>query len=157
MAEVKSSKLNLVCIDGSEQSEYAFNWYLQNYHKADDTVIFVHIQIQPPIPFTIGWAEDAVMDIYYESLQANKEETERLHQKYQKICEEKSFQFKFIILGPHHSPGHLICEAAEKENATSIIMGQRGLGTISRMLLGSTSDYVLHHSSIPVMVVPKAI
>ena len=48
----------------------------------------------------------------------------------------------------------MICELAKEKNAASITMGQRGLGTISRALLGSTSDYVLHHSHVPVMVVP---
>ena len=33
-------------------------------------------------------------------------------------------------------------------------MGTRGLSTIRRTVLGSVSDYVLHHTTIPVAVVP---
>ena len=61
---------------------------------------------------------------------------------------------EFLLADAHHKPGHVICELAKEKNAASITMGQRGLGTISRALLGSTSDYVLHHSHVPVMVVP---
>ena len=65
-------------------------------------------------------------------------------------------KFESFILEGEHKPAHIICELAKEKNAASITMGQRGLGTISRALLGSTSDYVLHHSHIPVMVVPRA-
>lgn len=42
---------------------------------------------------------------------------------------------------------------AEKNNFDLIIMGSRGLGTIKGFLLGSTSNFVLHHSKLPVLVV----
>jgi len=160
MAEVKSSKLNLVCIDGSEESEHAFNCYIQNYHQNDDMIGFVHIERQPTMPSAVGFdgmKRAVVVNAYYESVKNNQKESESLKNKFQTICEKKNLKFKFFMLDPHHCPGHLICETAKEEKAASIIMGQRGLGMISRMLLGSTSDYVLHHTNIPVTVVPKAI
>ena len=63
-------------------------------------------------------------------------------------------KFETFMVEGEHKPAHMICELAKGKNAASITMGQRGLGTISRALLGSTSDYVLHHSHVPVMVVP---
>ena len=54
----------------------------------------------------------------------------------------------------HQRPGHVICKLAQEKKADSITVGQRGLGTVSRALVGSTSDYILHHSDVPVMVVP---
>jgi len=157
MAELKSSKLNLVCIDGSEQSEHAFNWYVKNYHQTGDVIGFVHIERQPSMPIATGFGDfegTALMDGYFQNIKNNQNEATELKNKYQTICERKKFNFKFFMLHPHHSPGHLICETEKKEKAASIIMGQRGLGMISRMLLGSTSDYVLHHTNIPVTVVP---
>jgi len=155
MAEAKSSKLNLVCIDGSEQSEHAFNWYIGNYHKSDDIVGLVYVQRQPSMPILIDGGVG--IEAYQISARSCQKEAENLKHKFQTICEKKNLKFKFFMLDPHHCPGHLICEIAKEEKAASIIMGQRGLGMISRILLGSTSDYVLHHTNIPVTVVPNAI
>lgn len=54
----------------------------------------------------------------------------------------------------HHKPGHVICQVAKEKHASTITLGQNGTGSISRKLLGSTSDYVLHHSDVPVMIIP---
>ena len=53
-----------------------------------------------------------------------------------------------------HSVGHTICKIANEFSASVIVMGHRDLGAIRRTLLGSVSDYVLHHSHIPTVVVP---
>ena len=44
------------------------------------------------------------------------------------------------------SPADLILTAAEHENADAIVMGSRGLGRISEMLMGSVSHKVNHLS-----------
>ena len=49
-------------------------------------------------------------------------------------------------------PETAILAKAEEIQATMIVMGSRGLGTIRRTILGSVSDYILHHSHIPVMI-----
>lgn len=49
-------------------------------------------------------------------------------------------------------PGEQIVQAAVKEGADFIVTGSRGLGTIRRTFLGSVSDYVVHHSTVPVLV-----
>ena len=54
------------------------------------------------------------------------------------------------------SVGNTICKVAKDNNASAIIIGQRGLGAIRRTLLGSVSDYVVHHSHIPTIVVPAS-
>ncbi len=52
-------------------------------------------------------------------------------------------------------PGSVITRAAEEEDAGMIIMGTRGMGTVRRTILGSVSDYVVHHSHCPVVVCRK--
>lgn len=49
-------------------------------------------------------------------------------------------------------PGHRIVTAAAEGGADFIVVGSRGMGTIRRTLLGSVSDYLVHHSNIPVFI-----
>ncbi|MGV3524344.1 MAG: universal stress protein [Candidatus Sericytochromatia bacterium] len=50
--------------------------------------------------------------------------------------------------------GVLVVQLAEELNCDLIVMGRRGLGGLSSLLLGSVSNYVIHHSPCPVTVVP---
>lgn len=50
-------------------------------------------------------------------------------------------------------PDKEILRAAEEIEAGTIVVGSRGLGAISRTLLGSVSDSVVRHAHCPVFVV----
>jgi nucleotide-binding universal stress UspA family protein len=52
-------------------------------------------------------------------------------------------------------PDKEILRAAEALGVGLIVMGSRGLGAISRMLIGSVSDSVVRHAHCPVFVVRK--
>ncbi|MHC5776415.1 universal stress protein [Nostoc sp.] len=51
------------------------------------------------------------------------------------------------------APGPLICEIAQTWKADLIIIGRRGLSGINEFLLGSVSNYVLHHASCSVLTI----
>ena len=50
------------------------------------------------------------------------------------------------------SPRAEICRMAEIDSVDLIITGTRGVGQIRRTLLGSVSDYILHHANVPVLI-----
>lgn len=50
-------------------------------------------------------------------------------------------------------PGRVICDVANAWNADLIIVGRRGRRGLSEFLLGSVSNYVLHHASCSVLTV----
>jgi nucleotide-binding universal stress UspA family protein len=50
------------------------------------------------------------------------------------------------------SPANDLVDYAKEISADLIIMGTRGLGGLQGKLLGSVSQYVLHHSHCPVLV-----
>ena len=52
------------------------------------------------------------------------------------------------------TPWRGVCAAAEEHEADLIVCGSRGQGGFSRAVLGSTSSSVVHHASLPVLVVP---
>ena len=66
-----------------------------------------------------------------------------------KFCLQLSGKIKAIFSG---KPGEVIVDLATEEKASMIVMGTRGLGTIRRTLMGSVSDYVVHHAHCPVVV-----
>jgi nucleotide-binding universal stress UspA family protein len=49
-------------------------------------------------------------------------------------------------------PGQSIVSAAEAERADLVVVGTRALDRAGRFLLGSVSDYVVNHSSCPVLI-----
>jgi len=149
-----TSRLNLVCVDNSPFSENGFDWYLNNIHRKSDTIGVLHVQRVPTIPYVVGVGAVPMTEEYEKNINETIVEANKIQEKFQKICKQKELKCKFFNAQPNHSPGYVITELAKEKNADAIVMGQRGLGTVSRALLGSTSDYVLHHSTVPIVVVP---
>lgn len=50
-------------------------------------------------------------------------------------------------------PGGEILRAAARSRCDLIVMGSRGLGGFKKLLLGSTTDRVVHHAAVPVLAV----
>jgi nucleotide-binding universal stress UspA family protein len=46
-----------------------------------------------------------------------------------------------------------LCAIADEEQSDLLVVGSRGLGGLERLLLGSVSDYVAHHATVPVLIV----
>ncbi len=51
------------------------------------------------------------------------------------------------------SPREVICHVAQEVKPNLLILGSRGLGNLERLMLGSVSDYVVHHAPCPVLIV----
>lgn len=59
--------------------------------------------------------------------------------------------FKYKTGGGH--TGKEIVNAAEKGKFDMIVIGARGVGAAKETFMGSTSNYVMHKSKVPVLVV----
>jgi len=64
-------------------------------------------------------------------------------------CLQLTGKIKAVFSG---KPGEVISDIAAEEKCAMIVMGTRGLGTVRRTIMGSVSDYVVHHSHCPVIV-----
>lgn len=148
--------LNCICLDPSKNCEEAFDWYVDNYHHHDDVVGLLHVHQMPDIPIT-GTADNplSICNDSHKIVIHSFDVSLKLIKKFKEKCQSLNIEYIVLTSDTHHvSTGHSICDLAKKYHADAIIMGQRGVNKIRRMLLGSTSDYVVHHAHIPVTVVP---
>ncbi|XP_039268321.2 universal stress protein YxiE-like [Styela clava] len=148
----------LICVDGSSNALEAFQYFTSNFRQSDSNVIIFHASDQVKIPAFVpgggvGFMPESLMAAYDEIELHNK----RLKEKYEKLCSDIGLNHQVIIDEDiKKGPGVAIINAAKKNNAKLIVIGTRGLGTIRRTILGSVSHYVLHHSSVPVLICPGA-
>ncbi len=85
--------------------------------------------------------------------------------------EQSAVLVDFLKAGHESNPGvhmkaHLVSgdardkllDCAAKWRASAVVVGAHGKGAIKRAFLGSVSDYLSHHSPVPVVIVhvPKA-
>ncbi|RUS79173.1 hypothetical protein EGW08_013081 [Elysia chlorotica] len=141
----------VLAIDDSEHSEYAFDFYLKHLLVKGDNIVVVHVSeyhsvVQAP----------AVLNDPFVVSQLIKEEEAKvkvLIDKYSKKL--KSFQLGGRVKQMVGKSGEAIVAAAQTEGASLIVMGSRGLGKLRRTLIGSVSDYVLHHAHVPVVICRK--
>lgn len=53
------------------------------------------------------------------------------------------------------SPARTICKIAQQIESNLIVIGRRGRNALQEMLLGSVSNYVLHHATCSVLIVQQ--
>jgi len=139
---VKEIKKILVPLDGSKNSFRGLDEAisLAKKNNASITGLFV---IQA-FPTEIGVLRTAIG-------KALSKQSKNFLSQAQKKCKQKDIDFIDII--DYGDEGAKIVSYAKKIKADLIVMGSRGIGGIKQLILGSTTNYVLHNSKIPVLVV----
>ncbi|VDI59089.1 Hypothetical predicted protein [Mytilus galloprovincialis] len=106
-------------------------------------------------------AESALQFLFSSFQSLNLQAIEKAFQKETndavKLCSQleellKKYEIEGKVIRVQGDPGHKIVTTAEECKASLIVLGSRGLGAIRRTILGSVSDYILHHSTVPVLV-----
>jgi len=147
--DVTETRKDLICVDLSQWSENAFDWYVKNIHKAGTEVICLHVGELPHISPVEAYGLAA--EAYNQALAGCKVNTKRVQEKFVEKMKEKNITGRLLVKYGTEA-GQAIVDIAKAEEAAMIVMGTRGLGTVRRTILGSVSDYVLHHSHCPVVV-----
>nr|XP_022302763.1 uncharacterized protein LOC111110517 isoform X3 [Crassostrea virginica] len=148
----KHSRVVAIAIDNSEYAEKAFDWYLEKIRRDDDVIVLIHI----PESYDFSLANVAENEdeqgpgVIKQLLDELEKSVKALEDRYAEKVKAYGIDGKFRTGGG--KPGEAIIKIAREENATLIVTGTRGLGKIRRTVLGSVSDYVIHHSPVPVLV-----
>lgn len=140
----------LIAMDSSENSLYAFKQYAEKFHQDDNYVIAAHC-----VHYTITNPEELITSTKdEEKIRKVFEEDEKrilsVLNDMEALLAENKISGEVVRL--EGQPETSILAKAEEVQAAMIVMGSRGLGTIRRTILGSVSEYVLHHSHVPVMI-----
>lgn len=156
MAEEAKPKARVVLIamDGSDYAKYAYQWYLDQIHKDDDNVVMVNSVEFHDVLHSSQWYyapyafdRDTLANLLDQEAQTLRHKLE----EYAQMMRETKVHGTVKSIHAER-PGEGIVKAAEEAHADLVIVGSRGHGKVRRTLLGSVSDYVLHHSHVPVIV-----
>lgn len=133
----------LVPLDGSKNSfkglEYAIN--LAKPFKAKITGLYVI----PLYPHYRSMFKSPIEEYLLGEAQTTVE-------KANKICKKQNVSFFSKILHGE-AAGPKIVSYSQNKKFDNIVMGSRGRSLLKEIFLGSTSNYVVHKSKIPVTIV----
>lgn len=149
MATVTEDHTILIAIDGSDQAEAAFEFYHKWLHRPNHKLLLLH-SVEPPY-MSGSHAAYISFEAYQELLAEKKEKAKVLEAKYEGIFQQHNLTGTFRVV-VHPNAGEAIVNEAKDSSARMVIMGTRGLGTIRRTIMGSVSDYVVHHIHCPILV-----
>jgi nucleotide-binding universal stress UspA family protein len=140
----------LLATDGSPTAEEATKRAVE-LAKLFDTDLMVVTAWDIPYS-TLGYA---AVPTNGELMRAAEEQAEKVANKAAATAEADGVSAQTIVL--RGFPVEEICAATEKFEPGLIVLGSHGWGAMKRMLFGSVSTGVLHHTSVPVLVVPAAV
>ena len=147
----------LVALDHSPAAQTVFESALTLAKVVGSQLILLHVLSQD--------AEDSPLSYAPMTISYNPEKLEEYRQEWEKFeqeCQEKlqsmaqqaqqeGVTAEFIQTTGH--PGRTICQYAQERDADLIIMGRRGHSSLSEMVMGSVSSYVVHRSHCAVQIV----
>ena len=135
----------MVAIDGSYESELAFEKGVNVALRNDAELILAHVVD------TRSLQSVATFDTFvYEHLE---EEAKAVLADYEKQAREKGLDKVRQVIEFGNPKTQLATEIPDKENVDLIMVGATGLNTFERLLIGSSSEYILRHAKVDMLVV----
>lgn len=138
----------LVAFDGSEDSIHALQYVIDSARESTRPLEVHVLNVQhDPVIYGDFTTANMIEDI-----------NDSLRAKARSVLEEAValLQAAGIALETHVALGNVaeqVNEAVKQLNCDTVVMGTRGLGTFSGLLLGSVANRVIHEVSVPVILV----
>ncbi|KAJ1896127.1 hypothetical protein LPJ66_004180 [Kickxella alabastrina] len=165
----------VIAIDESANSDTIVTWAADRLlRRRKDLVVLVNVQPESkswklaaasnasssravplgrPIGRPVGSSAVAVSDPVSQIDDDAKERCRKILSPYAERLQRDGFVVKGICL--IGNPKEVLVASTNIKKPAMIVMGTHGRGSVKRFLMGSVAEYVLHHSSIPVVVVPN--
>ncbi|MDO5049331.1 MAG: universal stress protein [Actinomycetaceae bacterium] len=136
----------VVGVDGSEVAQVAFE------KAVEETILWdAKLDAIAAVPIATGMGMFSWLPTTIDRDALNREMEEELRESTAKIAGDRNVDIKQHVIDG--APAQLLTEFSTAVDL--IVVGTRGRGGFKGMLLGSTSQTVLSHSTCPVMVVPS--
>lgn len=136
---LNTSATVVVGVDASPESNDAVEW-ARSIAGPNGRVVVVHAW---ELPLVTGY--DMVVTI-------DPSEIEQLSKQGLDELVERIGDDRLVPVTRQGHPGRAVVAEAEEADATMIVVGHRGHSRVS-LMLGSTANYVLHHTERPVVIV----
>lgn len=141
------TKRIIVAYDGSDLSKEAVLEAKNQACKTPKREIHIVSVVKPTGPATNAAVTKSIGDELAEKLRSEMDVL-----KEQLDSPEVDVIIEVMVSNVERNPGISICEYADEHVADLIIVGNRGLGKVKKMILGSVSNNVLQHAKCPVLV-----
>lgn len=145
-----NEKKIVVGVDGSDESDAALRWALEEARLRGAIVEAVHAWGYPPTAVGPGFV--AMIDA---------ELIETLHQAAEEVIDRalteaagEAGDVKVVRATPEGPAAPALLEAAE--GAELLVVGSRGHGGFAGLLLGSVSQQCAHHAPCPVVIIRRS-
>jgi len=133
----------LVGVDGSDNARKALEWAILLGSTFDAEVVAVH---------AVGMLTDLGDGVEVPSRLHLAEVRQRFESDWCAPLLESGLAHRLLCLdGP---PSLVLMRAATDEAADVIVVGTRGAGGLTELLIGSTSLHLVEHAERPVLIVP---
>lgn len=138
----------LIAVDLSESSAAVINKGIELAIKMNASVKLISI-----VPIYVDYLQSQMVLIptQWDSIYTAQKEAAI---KELTLVKEKHSEVEIEISVEIGNPKYDVIEQAKKEEANYMVVGTHGRTGWSHALIGSTAEYIIRHSSIPVLVVP---
>ena len=138
----------IVTTDGSEASRKVEEFVLRLNRALSLHVMLVHVIDLRNLEYK------SISDLEIEMIRKGaRRAAEGMIEKERLFLEQSGVNAEVRLL--EGAPGEAICDAAERERASLVVIGRRGHGDLQDWLFGSVSNHVLQYSPKPVLVIKR--
>jgi len=135
----------LVPVDGSDTCDCILDVIMDFYNKYNSVVVLVNVDDTSVIQNYVNYPSPG-MTIQLDG-------AERSANILKQVCDKLDLPDTHLkIVSKTGEPASTILDVADEEYADLIVICTHGLGAAKRFLLGSVTDRVVHHATIPVLV-----